>query len=63
MGIALIPLPVEMITTVLLLIVPTSALLMLDAMSAITLKFALASHSIFETHMRKAVKNMVSIDI
>ena len=65
MGIALIPLPVEMISTVLLLIVPTSALLMLDVMSAITLQFALASHSIVETHMMKAVKmkNMVSIDI
>ena len=63
MGIALIPLPVEMITTVLLLIVPTSALLMLDVMSAITLKFALAPHSIAETHMLMAVKNMVSIDI
>ena len=63
MGIALIPLPVEMITTVLLLIVPTSALLMLDVKSAITLKFALASHSMSETHMLKAVKNMVSIDI
>ena len=60
MGIALIPLPVEMITTVLLLIVPTSALLMLDVMSAITLQFALACHSIEETHMMKAVKYMVS---
>ena len=62
MGIALIPLPVEMISTV-LLFVPTSALLMLDVMSAITLQFALASHSMSETHMLKAVKNMVSIDI
>ena len=63
MGIALIPLPVEMISTVLLLIVPTIALLMLDVMSAITLKFALACPSMSETHMLKAVKNMVSIDI
>ena len=61
MGIALMSLHVEMIITVL---IHVSVLPMLDVRSKITLKFALASHSIAETHMMEAVmKNMVSKNI